>query len=484
MKNLLFVLFINLLIPIHFFGFPSGVVCPSPTCSNAQSGCIVEGNQIKKVLKFDLSYVGGCTLEGAANDIIKYVIADQDNVPLFTIETTVQAINPQVLISPQINQLPEGANYKIWNESASGAKANFTSDFLECSTSSTPFDHVVCCDSPNLIQYTNFEQLASSFPGGLPNDYGQEKYFSLGSISPGEYALVNSSQAANVNPNWQVKDHSTCNNNGKILLINGQTGQNGSKMVWKGSVANVKPNKEYRFCANFKNLSENNNDIKPKISIKFSGSSEFDIINEMIDANLSNSCEWQAISKVLTFPTEKSLTVWIYLDETGIGSGNDLAIDDISFQEMPSAPPAYVYVAIQTTAITSTYYTIHADPVNLPVDWPHFWEVCQLDNTGNCIENTKISNPSQWFSTADTEFKGYLNSSGLSGNEPGQFLIGTKYKIKFATWTDCNKWSESTWTLEYNTSSRKAQLNKFNVQKPRKKDMIPASKKSINKSRN
>lgn len=314
-----------------------------------------------------------------------------------------------------------------------------------------------CCPGPNLIQNGNFEAGNSGFISSYlyipsPN--------SAGAVLPGRYSVLDSTQAGTVANTWNVKSYSSCSATGKFLAANGATGQPGSKKVW-AETAGVAPGKEYRFCANLRNMPQCTFDVKPKVELRFSSPANT-TAPAVISTNPNNACDWALESRSIQIPGgTTSLTSEIWLDETGLGDGNDLALDGISLQEMTPANASYVLLNIASSNITATTYSIAATPVG-GQPYSHYWEVCEVDGSGSCIATTQVSNPSQWWVSGPNDFKGYVGTSSLvtTNPAPGVFQTQKKYQIKYGVFGQCISWTESRWYFGFSHSAKRLVVKK------------------------
>jgi hypothetical protein len=309
-----------------------------------------------------------------------------------------------------------------------------------------------CCGGPNLIQNSSFESGNTGFSsayGFVPNPN------SAGAVLPGQYGVLNSTQAATVAGTWNVQSHSTCNATGKFLAANGATGLTGGRKVW-GETAGVVPGKEYRFCANLRNLPQCAFDVKPKVELRFTSPANT-TLPSVISANPANACDWQLESRSIQIPAGvTSLTSEIWLDEAGKGDGNDLALDDISLQEIAPANVSYVLLNIASANITANSYNITATPTG-GQPYSYFWEICEVDSSGNCIASTQVTNPAQWWVPGPNDFKGYVGTNVLvtTSPVPGVFQTQKKYQIKYGVFDQCTAWTESRWYFGFSHSAKK-----------------------------
>jgi hypothetical protein len=308
---------------------------------------------------------------------------------------------------------------------------------------------VGCCTGPNLVTNGSFESGVT----GFSSTYTASP--ATGPVGPGHYAVVDSGQASAISSSWSVKDPASCSTTGKVLAVNGATGLSGSHTVWSEAIP-VVPGKQYRFCANFRNLPQCGFDVKPKIDLRFSSPVNV-ATSVVINTNPADPCNWVQESRIITIPNGVVLlNAEIVLDETGVGDGNDLAIDDISLQEMTPADPKFMLIDIASSNLTTTTYNLTASPVNgQPLSF--FWEVCEVDATGNCLAATQVVNPSQWFVGGANSFPGYhgVNSLLPISSGPGVFVVGKKYQIRYGVFGFCTTFTSSSWYLGYTLSSRK-----------------------------
>ena len=188
-----------------------------------------------------------------------------------------------------------------------------------------------CCDveldatgnpiNPNLVQNGNFE---------FGNVNFSSAYTQTSSTFPGEYNVTNSASAFGAS----VTDHSYCEdavqfaNNDMFLIVNGKTQQSGSSVIWEQNITGLRKGKEYKLCANFKDMEQCTFNIFPKITMSAGSFS----VTQVINTDDTNPCDWERLEICFT-AEDSSINIKIELDETGNGDGNDLAIDDIALQE-------------------------------------------------------------------------------------------------------------------------------------------------------
>lgn len=301
-----------------------------------------------------------------------------------------------------------------------------------------------CCPGENIIKDGDFELGTPQFS----SDYEFNAATSNGATLPGQYNIVTAAGASTISPNWVATDHNSCKggSGSKFMVVNGRTCQTtGSKVIWRETVK-VLEGREYRFCANVKNFKQCTFDILPKIDVRFSQPSTSNMTQAIVNTS-SAACDWQHIEGIVTIPPGiNNLTVEILLDETGLGDGNDLALDDISLQLKSIIDPACLNLIITTTMISGgALYTVSANAVALPAGYYFWWQVCEVDMNDNPVACSP-QNPAAWWKLP-CSFNGYPNQPNIS-DPPGKFDIHKRYRITFGAWSDCVAWGSSSWILQ------------------------------------
>jgi hypothetical protein len=329
-----------------------------------------------------------------------------------------------------------------------------------------------CCPGPNLLRNGDFETDTTDFS----SQYTYNPAIWADATLAGQYNIVTSAQALAISPIWVATDHFICSGGSgtsKFMVVNGKTCQTGSKIIWKAT-ASVTGGKEYVFCANVKNFKQCTFDITPFITVKFSVPPNVPVPSTItapipVITN-SSACAWLLIRGNVTVPIgSSSLTIEIWLMETGLGDGNDLALDDISLQLLSTMNPNYVEVNYTTTNIGGGKYNVSANPPYFPWGSPgygYFWEVCRIDDiTGNPIP-TIMLNPSTWWAPFPCVFNGYDSTP----TSPGIFDSSKIYRITFGAWSDCEAWRQKSFTFKYSKALKKVEVSPVQ-QSP--KDQIP-----------
>ncbi|MBL7726038.1 MAG: T9SS type A sorting domain-containing protein [Dinghuibacter sp.] len=291
-----------------------------------------------------------------------------------------------------------------------------------------------CCPGRNVVRNPGFEEGNLYFSSA----YTYQPSVYAGSVSTGRYGVMTSAQTTIVSPTWDVD----CINNGKHLVVNGATGTGFTRIAWTQNVT-VSRGKTYKFCADMKNLAQCGFDVKPKVDVQF-GVPGFDLNDVVIDVPNGN-CNWQNVSQVITMPAGSgtfTMSIRIYLDETGIGDGNDLAIDNITLVEIDPVPLSELLFNVNFFNVTSSQFSISAEPVApLGRNCGFYWGLEEVNDTGGTIAGTAVYNPAQWWPLNPNTFNGYVGTSTLSGNNPGVFDINKRYRIVYGRWCECAAWN-------------------------------------------
>ncbi len=295
-----------------------------------------------------------------------------------------------------------------------------------------------CCDdleeSNNLINNGSFEGGNTGFtsPG-----YTYQGLFSPNSISEGRYSVVSSAQAAAVSNCWNILDHTFCSDGqGHFMVVNGRTHNPQSTMVYQQSDIEVEEGEEYIFCMYYQHLPQCAFDV-------FDASRMFVSLG---DADLSEGeceddeehCGWTKITYTV-IPNSNTLDLTIFLDEGGIGDGNDVAFDDFSLRKKGVMPTGYCQFDMSSST-SGTNITLTATAVTnpLPAGFNVEWIVTEADcNTWNPIPGTQMSY-SGW-NPYVTQFPGYCCVPGSA--TPGAFSTSKCYiitrKVTNCCYTDC-----------------------------------------------
>ena len=320
-----------------------------------------------------------------------------------------------------------------------------------------PANNTCCTELTNLIINSDFGNRRP--PLGFTSQYTYDAGLpALSSLLPGEFAITDAAGAKAICPNWNIKDHTTCptNGNGTFMVVNGSTGKTGKKLVWEETLNNVPGGKEYKFCAQFKNLLECCFDVKPKIDILFVGVTGHDLLNQTISITSTGNCGWLEIKNNIWLTNTTNLKIQIWLDETAIGDGNDLAIDDIGFYALPPIGVASTFFTVGLPLPHQnggSFYQIIFTSPPLSSDCHCNWKVCVVDPiTNQCTAGSIVNDPLWWalptYCTS-INFPGYNGSTNVLGNlaVPGAFDITKTYRITREAWCECKGWGSTSYDL-------------------------------------
>jgi hypothetical protein len=379
--------------------------------------------------------------DGTLEDILLYVVQGTDET-LLTLDASQLNINEDdqtfcfTLAADDFPSLTSGnydflveAIFEIDNEQFSQNDYNTNpGEANDVEFDCTP----VCCrvrPNDNLVQNGNF----SGGLGGFGSEYDMVSTIENASIYPGAVTVGDSSDGLLISPTWDVG----CNDGNNHLFVNGLTGQTGSSIVYFKTVQ-VEEGR-YTFCGNFKNLEQCGFDVLPTVTVHFEGVTGYDIENVVIDVS-DAGCDWQLLNQIIDVPDGVStIDIEIILDETPLGDGNDLAIDNLVFAQIEAVPVSQMLFDITPIPLSATTYTFEAEPISgIPATCSYSWTVAEIDGTFDDIPGTVVENPIEWQTHPDiNEFIGYNGTGTLSGTNPGVFQLADAYRITFTKWCDC-----------------------------------------------
>ncbi len=229
-------------------------------------------------------------------------------------------INITTSFTPNLN------NYtKLWiypfKKISDNCQVNLSIDDI-CITEAISNNGAYCCEGENMVDNGNFENGLNGISTSYTNPL----------LGPGSYDVRTDGVPFNAN----ITDHSFCqdpatySSNDSFVVVNGKTQQpiGTSSVIWEQTIS-TQLDKNYKLCANFKNLPQCTFDILPEIQVEINGNLfPWTVIN----TDASNPCDWQKIEECFISSNDE-ITIKIHLKEDGNGDGNDLAIDDIAVLE-------------------------------------------------------------------------------------------------------------------------------------------------------
>ncbi len=293
-----------------------------------------------------------------------------------------------------------------------------------------------CCGTGDNYQHNSDFELGQS---GFTSTYTYQSTIAANSVIPKEYSIVNGPQLTSINPNWNITGATTCTPADRFMFVNGRTTQTTAKVVWKNTLV-LPENKDYFFCAQLKNLPACAFDILPTVDIM---AGPVVLTTATINVDPNNPCEWQLVSAPYSTQGNGgpvSVAFKIRLHETGIGDGNDLAIDDVTLREKSNSS---IPTSFNTTIFPlpgTPYFYLQADHPKIDSDCEYAWSVCQINTaTGECIPGTELTH-SSWQNYPNFEFfYGYNGTNVYDPNSgPGLFSFENFYKITLTIKCPCS----------------------------------------------
>lgn len=288
-----------------------------------------------------------------------------------------------------------------------------------------------CCDNldnPNLIINGSFEGGNYGFTTG---SYTYQGSYSPGSISEGMYSVVSTDEATQVSNCWNILDHTYCSDGkGHFMVVNGRTHTPQVSIVYQQKEIEVEEGEEYIFCMYYQHLPQCSFDVfdprKMMVSI-----SQAELSEGTCDKDGEN-CGWTKISYTV-IPHSNVINIQVFLDEGGIGDGNDVAFDDFTLRKKEAMPSDYCGFDVSTST-TGSNITLTATALTnpLPAGFDVTWNVTEADcNTWAPIGGTSMT---YGWDPYNTNFPGYCCLPGSA--TPGQFSTNKCYIIT-RTVTNC-----------------------------------------------
>lgn len=288
-----------------------------------------------------------------------------------------------------------------------------------------------CCDetsSKQLLINGSFEQGNTGFTTG---SYTYQGNIAPGSVTEGMYSVVTPDEAATISNCWNILDHTYCTDGqGHFMVVNGRTHNQQVAIVYQQKEIQVKEGDEYTFCMFYQHLPQCSFDVfdAKKLRIDISGA---DLIEADCDDD-EEHCGWTKISYTV-IPNSSSVDITVYLDESGIGDGNDVAFDDFSFKRKAVMPGNYCGFDISSSTVGGNITLTATALTNpLPAGFTVTWNVTEA----NCSNWTPVLGTSMTFpwNPYNTNFPGYCCVPGSA--TPGQFSTSKCY-IVTRTVTNC-----------------------------------------------
>ena len=161
--------------------------------------------------------------------------------------------------------------------------------------------------------------------------------FAVGEPNDGEYSIANTIVDSNFGTWFNFSDHTTGDENGRMMLVNGS---NAGQEVFSVTATGVLQNKEYVFSAWLLNLDSEPGSALPQIRARIADPTESTVLyDQVLTNNLGVTAipTWKQIGTIFNSGDNTSLLV-SFISEGGAASGNDYAIDDISLYQLAENP--------------------------------------------------------------------------------------------------------------------------------------------------
>ncbi|MEL7425176.1 MAG: SdrD B-like domain-containing protein [Bacteroidota bacterium] len=350
-----------------------------------------------------------------------------------------------------------------WQQSFPGGDGRHYIEITEAGTFSVEFgnclinDPDACCEEEidELVVFHEDFEAGTNFT----NDYSLG-----GGQTPGEFAYVNSTQAYALSGNtWDVVGYSVggtnCDPNDQFMVVNGRTRQGGEAEVYRSSTLNTQDGERYSYCVRLKHLPQCAFDVVPDVRVEIVGVVAFvpafvisQSPNTMVNTGPGN-CDYLTISGTFTAvsqPPYSANFIRIYLDESGIGEGNDLAIDEIVVRAVPavSTNRDISFNVDHTDAGNGQHNNTVIPTVPLDTDCKERWEVYEVDPADLTTElpGTKIIANA---STIPAWGPGTHDFPGYNSTAPDAGLFQNNHFYVINRHVDCDCEDESTWTEIY-----------------------------------
>ena len=227
-------------------------------------------------------------------------------------------------------------------------------------------DQCAIISGENLIHAAD-EGTFGTFPAGTPANTGAptEPYPGVSpdftyvlpnpeTFTPldGEYTvqnIMNNSRSAEIGAWWRIADHTSGNETGRMMIVNGF---NPGAIFFRETV-NVTPNTNYLFSSWILNLFRVTGYPNPELGVEILDQNGAVLYSATLGALIpvnTNAPEWKEIGSVINSQNNTTLTVE-FLSEGPEVIGNDYAIDDIALHEILIRE----FIPVKT-ASTSTVY--------------------------------------------------------------------------------------------------------------------------------
>ncbi len=241
---------------------------------------------------------------------------------------------PAIRLRLTTDQLLDDPNTPAVDERALGAASDGeVEDYLARVATLVP----VSCAAPFV------ESFGAGTGYGSPLPSGQTTYIYEGSaaVNDGEYALLSALPGAAGGWWHTASDHTIGDTNGRMMVINASFSPG---LFFQRTFTGLVPGTTYDFAAWITNANNIGSPILPNVKFRVVDPATDLVLSELDTGNIAatSSLEWQRFA--LQFAASQSTVRLELMNTAPGGSGNDLAIDDISFMptcEFGDAPDSY-----------------------------------------------------------------------------------------------------------------------------------------------
>lgn len=169
----------------------------------------------------------------------------------------------------------------------------------------------------------------------------------------GEYSISNTITNTNFGTWFNVSDHTTGDESGRMMIVNGS---NPNQSIFTTTVT-VEPNTNYVFSTWVMNIDSELNSVLPELRVIVRSNTEF-LFNQPLSSTLrvTRIPTWRQVGATFNSGNNTRLTV-SFISEGGPAGGNDYLIDDIRLLQLQGAPVTNIQKSVDRI-IASTGDTI------------------------------------------------------------------------------------------------------------------------------
>lgn len=169
----------------------------------------------------------------------------------------------------------------------------------------------------------------------------------------GEYSISNTITNTNFGTWFNVSDHTTGDESGRMMIVNGS---NPNQSIFTTTVT-VEPNTNYVFSTWVMNIDSEPNSVLPELRVIVRSNTEF-LFNQPLSSTLrvTRIPTWRQVGATFNSGNNRRLTV-SFISEGGPAGGNDYLIDDIRLLQLQGAPVTNIQKSVDRI-IASTGDTI------------------------------------------------------------------------------------------------------------------------------